>query len=197
MAKMKYLVIHCTDTGFNQQVTPDDICAWHKGALKNSDGTFTFLGKIVSAEELKKLILFFPSGKQVPANLTNGRGWSKVGYADMITRNGDLINLTPYNYDAVIDSSEVTNGAAGYNSESRHVVLCGGWSEDGKIKNGLVDGKNLFKPEQLYTAKQLERLKNYVGVQKKFVPSVIVKGHNELASKTCPNFSVKEWLKTF
>jgi len=191
---MKYLVIHCADTPYDREVTPDDICAWHKGALHNTDGTYTFLGRNYSAIQMAGKNLLFPSGKVVPAMQTNGRGWSQVGYSDLIQRQGKTLNLVSWNMDNVIDSAEVTNGAAGYNSVSRHVCLAGGWSVDGKSKDGKIDGVYV-EASKLYTVQQLDSLKQYIRIQKNICPDVIVVGHNSLSTKTCPNFNVAKFLK--
>lgn len=195
MAKMLNLVIHTADVPYDRVVTPDDIFMWHLGALQNSDGTYTFLSKKYNKSMLEKEILVLPSGKKIVASKTNGRGWSKPGYADMINQKGEVINLVPYDFDDVIDSTEVTNGASGYNSNSRHVVLVGGWSKDGKIKNGKKSNGTYMKAEELYTPEALKTLEAYIRMQLEIVPTLKIMGHNECASKTCPNFDVKIFLK--
>jgi len=195
MGKMKYLVIHTSDSPYNREVTPDDIATWHLGALKNSDGTYTFFGKTYTKAELDGWTLQLPSGKVLNALDTDGRGWAQVGYSDLIQRTGELINLVPYNDDEVIDSAEITNGAAGYNSQSRHVCLAGGWSEDGTIKDGHQDGVYL-EASVLYTPEQIATLVSYIALQRSMVPDVSVIGHNQLSTKTCPNFDVQVFLQT-
>lgn len=192
---MKYLVIHTTDSPFDREITPDDLYKWHLGPRKNSDGTFTFKGVVYTKEQLKGKKLTLPSGIVVNAIDIQGNGWKQVGYSDLIQRSGQLVNLVPYNDNNVIDSAEVTNGAAGYNSISRHVALAGGWTQDKTIKNGKnpKTGEYLL-PEELYTEKQLETLKRYIIAQKSLVPDVIVVGHNQLSQKTCPKFDVKKFL---
>lgn len=191
--KMNFLVIHCTDSPFTREVTPDDITMWHKGVRKNANGTYTFLGCVYTKKELWGKLLVLPSGLKIEALKTNGRGWSQVGYSDLIQRTGKIVNLVPWNMDDCIDSNEVTNGAAGYNSQSRHVVLAGGWSIDNKIKDGLING-HYFAPELLYSGGQLNSLRAYIKNQKEIVPLVNVVGHNELCGKTCPNFDIKNFL---
>jgi hypothetical protein len=200
MGKLTYLVIHTSDTPFNREVTPDDIAMWHLGALKNSDGTYTYLGKKITKKVLDTEYLTLPSGKKIKANQTVGRGWSVTGYADMIQRNGKLINLNPYDFDEKIDQWEVTNGVAGKNSVSRNIVLVGGWSADGKIKNGHVNG-DMKKPylniKDLYTTEQIQSLVDYVNMQLEVQPDLIVCGHNQLSTKTCPNFWVPDFIKEY
>lgn len=168
--KLKYLVIHTTDTPYNREVTEQMIRQWH----------------------------LTPKEK-------GGRGWSQVGYSDLIQRSGELVNLVPYNFDDKVDRWEVTNGVGGQNSYCRHVVLAGGWSKDGTIKNGqktITDSKGVKKNvyckiEDLYTPEQIQTLIKYVRMQREAVPGLKVVGHNDLASKTCPNFKVSEFLKDY
>ena len=194
MGKLTYLVIHTADTPYDREVTADDIALWHQGALKNSNGTYTFMGKTYSLANLKKQVLKLPSGKTINAANTNGRGWSKAGYADLIQRSGKLLNITPYNYDDQIETWEVTNGVANYNSVSRHVCLAGGWLPDNTNKTtGKLNGQYL-KASQLYTKAQIETLVKYIKMQLELQPNLIVCGHNQLAVKPCPNFKVPEFL---
>jgi N-acetylmuramoyl-L-alanine amidase len=195
MSKMTHLVVHTTDTPYNREVTPDDIALWHLGAKRIDRGMAIFKNKTIPQAILKSLILHLPSGKTISADKTNGRGWSQVGYSDMINRAGELINLVPYTFDDVVDSFEITNGAVGYNRNSRHVVLVGGWSKDGLNKTGYKTPGNLFLPEDLYTEKQIPTLIEYLEMQKQIVKTVEIVGHNEIAKKPCPNFDVQKFLK--
>ena len=60
-----------------------------------------------------------------------GRGWKQVGYTDLFHLNGGVERLVDNNEDANVDPWEITNGAAGYNSVSRHIVYAGGLPEEG------------------------------------------------------------------
>ena len=194
---MKYLVIHCTDSPYNREIIPDDLWKWHLGPKKNSDGTFVYQSKKYTKEQLKDVYMKLPSGKSIPVLSCGGRGWRQVGYSDLIQRSGKLLNLVPYTFDNVINSFEVTNGASGYNSVSRHVVLAGGWTNTNPvIKNGIDPStKKYMTPEMLYTPEQIETLLMYIEMQLRIVPSLIIVGHNQLAAKTCPNFDVNLFLK--
>ena len=90
MAKLKYLVIHCTATAEGREVSSADIRRWHTAPV--SEG---------------------------------GRGWKQVGYTDLFHLNGGVERLVDNNEDASVDPWEITNGAAGYNSVSRHIVYAG------------------------------------------------------------------------
>lgn len=139
MSRIKYLVIHCTDTPSGREVLKSDIEKWH----------------------IKE------------------RGWSRVGYSDMIHLNGELENLIDYDQDDTVDNWEISNGARGYNSKSRHVVYVGG-------SKGTDTRTNLQK----------ESLETYVKFMILRHPFIKVVGHNQLSKKNCPSFDVPKWLKS-
>lgn len=114
-----------------------------------------------------------------------GRGWKQVGYSDLIHLNGGVENLVKYNEDDIVEPWEVTNGAAGYNGTSRHVVYVGGLASDGKTA------------KDTRTAAQKEALKKYVRAFIRQHPGAEVVGHRDLPGvrKACPSFDVKTWLK--
>ncbi len=112
-----------------------------------------------------------------------GRGWSQVGYTDMIHLDGRTERLVDNNEDAVVDPWEVTNGAKGHNSTSRHIVYVGGVAQDGRT------------PRDTRTEKQYEALKSYVQDFHARFPTVKIIGHNEIAPKACPSFDVRKWLR--
>lgn len=147
-------------------------------------------------QKLKYLVLHCtatPEGREVsssdirhwhtdPVN-KGGRGWKQVGYTDMIHLDGKVERLVKNNEDANVDPWEITNGVAGKNSVSRHVVYVGGVGKDGKTA------------KDTRTPQQLKALEEYVKDFHKRFPSVRIVGHNELAAKACPSFDVKQWLK--
>ena len=112
-----------------------------------------------------------------------GRGWKQVGYTDLIHLDGQVERLVDNNEDANVDPWEVTNGVAGYNSTSRHVVYAGGVAADGKT------------PKDTRTRAQREAMEVYVKEFHCRFPQVRIVGHNELAAKACPSFDVQKWLK--
>jgi hypothetical protein len=111
-----------------------------------------------------------------------GRGWKQVGYTDMIHLDGKVERLVDNNEDARVDSWEITNGASGYNSKSRHVVYVGGVARDGKT------------PRDTRTPEQLKSLERYVKDFHRRFPHVRIIGHREIAAKACPSFDVQQWL---
>ncbi len=147
MAKLQYLVIHCTATPEGREVSAADIRRWHTSPL--------------------------------PA----GRGWRQVGYTDLFHLDGSVERLVDNNEDANVDPWEVTNGAAGYNSISRHIVYAGGCDAG-------------MKPKDTRTSAQREALKRYVLDFHAKHPNVRIVGHNQLAAKACPSFDVPQWLES-
>ena len=197
--RMKYLVIHCTASPLTDAVTPDLICQLHIGPKNNGDGTYLFKSKTYTKKQMEGKTIRLWSGAKIKALSANGRGWRQVGYSDMINSKGQLINLVPYSFDEVLNSYEVTNGAAGYNSVSRHIVLAGGYIQRNGvwIKNGKDPKTGLYlQPEELYTEDMMRTLRAYIEMQLRMVPSLIVVGHNQLTNqKTCPNFDVRKFLE--
>ena len=113
-----------------------------------------------------------------------GRGWKKVGYSDMIHLNGGVENLIPYNEDSSVDPWEQSNGAAGYNSISRHVVYVGGVDKYGK-------------PQDTRTEAQKASLLKYVKDFMRKHPEATVVGHHDLnPGKACPCFDAKKEYQT-
>ena len=148
MARLEFLVIHCTATPPGREVSADDIRRWHTAPVSKG-----------------------------------GRGWKQVGYTDIIHLDGSVERLVDNNEDNNVDPWEVTNGAKGYNSRSRHIVYVGGVAKDGKT------------PMDTRTDQQKEALKAYVLDFHKKHPSVRIVGHNALAGKDCPSFDVPAFLK--
>lgn len=110
-----------------------------------------------------------------------GRGWSQVGYTDMIHLNGVVERLVQNNEDANVDMWEITNGAKGFNSISRHIVYVGGLAADGKT------------PQDTRTTAQKEALLTYVTDFHRRFPDVKIVGHHDLnPAKACPCFNVKK-----
>lgn len=111
-----------------------------------------------------------------------GRGWRVVGYTDMIHLDGSVERLVDNNEDANVDPWEVTNGAKGYNSVSRHIVYVSGLDSKGKPKDTRTDA-------------QKRAMAEYVRDFHRRFPEVKIIGHNEVAAKACPSFDVQKWLK--
>jgi hypothetical protein len=101
----------------------------------------------------------------------------------MILLDGKVENLVPYNDNHYVEPWEITNGVAGINNVSRHVVYVGGCDKDGK-------------PKDTRTAAQKKALENYVVAFILKHPGILVAGHNQFANKACPSFDVAGWLRS-
>ncbi len=146
MAKLQYLVIHCTATPEGREVSAADIRRWHTSPIPT------------------------------------GRGWRQDGYTDLFHLDGSVERLVDNNEDGNVDPWEITNGAAGYNSVSRHIVYAGGCDAS-------------MRPKDTRTEAQKEALKKYVLDFHAKHPDVRIVGHNQLAAKACPSFDVPQWLQ--
>ena len=137
--------------------------------------TATPEGREVSAAEIRRW-------HTAPVS-QGGRGWKQVGYTDMVHLDGRVERLVNNNEDAQVDPWEVTYGAKGYNSISRHIVYVGGCDKAGK-------------PKDTRTEAQREALKRYVEDFHARFPQVKIVGHHELnPGKACPSFDVPTWLR--
>lgn len=126
-----------------------------------------------------------------------GRGWKQVGYTDLFRLDGRVERLVANNEDAYVDGWEITNGATGYNSVSRHIVYAGGCGKD-------------MKPKDTRTAAQRQSMAKYVLDFHARHPNVKIIGHRDLSPdkngngiiepwefmKACPSFEVSDWLKS-
>ena len=146
MARLKYLIIHCTDTPENREVTANDVISWHT------------------------------------APKPRGNGWKKAGYTDIIYLDGSLHNITPFDQDDDVDGFEVTNGARGYNSVSRHICYVGGKSVKGETKDTR-------------TSEQYDTLETYVLYTILRHPNVKVAGRYHFSPKKCPAFNVEKFCE--
>jgi len=147
VAKLEYLIIHCTAT---QE------------------------GREISREWIEQVHLV-------------GRGWSQVGYSELIHLDGTIETLVEYNDDDNVDRWEVTNGARGMNYKSRHIVYAGGVTAE------RINGK--FKPKDTRTDAQKKALEMYVKAHTTLHPNWKIAAHYHFAAKACPSFNVENWLE--
>ena len=133
-----------------------------------------------------------PEGREVKASdirawhtdpKPRGRGWAQVGYTELIELDGTIVQLVNNNNDNIVDGFEITNGATGYNSVSRHIVYAGGCDAT-------------MQPKDTRTPAQTEALKRFCLDFHAKHPSVKIIGHNDLANKACPSFDVAVWLNS-
>jgi len=186
MAKYLYLVIHCADTYPAFPLSKEVLEEWHKGP-RDENGQIVYLGK------------YYPNRESLPDDYINGksikvlygRGWDRLGYRDLIHRDGTIENLTPYEDDDEITSSEMTWGQPGFNADGVHVCL-----EGGRMPMPQPQPPMKGAEELLYTPQQLDSLLNYVLAETGNHPQIKVAGHYMLNNqKNCPNFDVAVWLK--
>jgi N-acetylmuramoyl-L-alanine amidase len=177
MGKLKYLVVHCTDTPPSMEVTAGTLMQWHLGPRDLDGGGVRYLGKDYRSR--KSLPDHYIGGVSIKE--LHGRGWDRLGYSVKIDRDGKREILTPYDNDDSVTSDEMTWGVAGINSVARHIVLVGG-------KGVLSEFSGHFTEEQdieLFAYCKLTILHH---------PNIIIVGHNQFADKTCPGFLVYDWL---
>ena len=147
--------------------------------------------------KLKQLVIHCtatPEGREVSADeirrwhcaplSEGGRGWRQVGYTALLHLDGAVERLVENTEGDVVDPWEITNGAAGHNSVSRHIVYAGGVAADGRT------------PKDTRTPEQREALATYVRDFHRRFPSVRIVGRNGLAAKAWPAGGGRGWLKT-
>lgn len=177
MGKLKYLVIHATDTPSSMTVTRDMLEQWHLGPRDLDGGRVRYKGRNYPSRKALPDVLI----GGVPIVKLQGRGWDRLGYYAIIHRDGKFEVLTPNNLDNEITPDEMTWGVAGINSEAIHVVLEGG-------KGALSEFGQHFTPSQD------EELFAFCKKMILHHPDIVVIGHNQKAEKTCPGFFVYDWL---
>ncbi len=171
--QIRFYVIHCTATKAGREVTGDEIRQWHLGPL-DLPGKVVYMGKDypnraalpnerIGGVDIKKL---------------KGRGWRKVGYPELIHLTGEKETLNHYNYDAIVDAWEITNGVAGINDTALHIVYVGG------------------VPGDTRTPAQNKTLRGEI--QKALInwPWILIAGHNQFDAKQCPSFDVREFCRS-
>jgi N-acetylmuramoyl-L-alanine amidase len=185
MNRLQYIVVHCLDTPRGRWITKGDLEMWHKGPRDLLNGKVRFLGRDYTSREDLPMVKI----NGVWVKKLNGRGWDRLGYADLIHHSGDIENLTSYDKDDFVDSDEITWGAVGINSVSRHVALEGGIHP--------VQGQKpiFFDFMELYTHRQWHALEDYLKQAVVDHPWVKIIGHSQVAYKSCPNTSIPEYCQ--
>jgi len=112
-----------------------------------------------------------------------GRGWSRVGYSDLIHLDGRIENLHEFDHDNWVDPGEITNGVRGFNGISRHICYVGGIDQKGE-------------PSDTRTHAQYQTLKTYILHMIHRHPDILIAGHCDLARKPCPSFNVQLFLNS-
>lgn len=118
-------------------------------------------------------------------------GWKQVGYHKLIGLDGTIEDLAPL--------SQVTNGVAGYNSDSVHICYKGGLKDvqidkNGKKKYIYGDTRTQAQIDAFYTAigQVLEELKKHQSID-----DITILGHRDLSPDLNGNGKIeeREWVK--
>jgi len=174
------LFIHCTATPEGMEVDGCNVKKWHNGPRDLQDGRVRFMGKnYASREDLPRVEIC-----GTPIKNLRGRGWSRVGYSVLFKLNGEQVHFEQWDGDKFIDPDEITNGAAGFNSVSRHICYAGGLDSNAKSS------------KDTRTEEQLEALRCFVANEVSIHESIKVVGHNQVSAKDCPSFDVPAWLES-
>lgn len=104
-------------------------------------------------------------------------GWSRIGYAYVIKRDGEV--------EEGRDANAVGAHVKGYNSVSLGICMVGGVDED-------------MNPENNYTPEQWDSLVELLETLTAKYPDAEILGHRDFpdVKKACPCFDVREWWKT-
>lgn len=103
------------------------------------------------------------------------KGWSNIGYHFVVDRQGDVCVGRPV--------ERVGAHAKGHNKNSIGICLIGGFGSDADDKF-----------EEHYTDLQRKALDNLIKDLTDEHSNAKIRGHNEVSSKACPGFRVKEYL---
>ena len=109
------------------------------------------------------------------------RGWSDIGYNMVLCRDGIVEPGRDLDEDGDV-IEEVGAHALGHNKNSIGICMIGGKAHPGQQPCN-------------FTAAQWQSLRTLVDNLLERFPGVEVLGHNDVSSKSCPTFDVKEWAK--
>lgn len=119
-----------------------------------------------------------PEGRRVTVSdvdaMHRQRGWKGIGYHYLVGLDGEIWQGRPVE----------TIGAhtEGHNANSIGVCYVGGVDHSMKAKDTRT-------PDQILSLVKL------IGDLHGQYPQATIHGHNEYATKACPSFDVKEWIK--
>jgi N-acetyl-anhydromuramyl-L-alanine amidase AmpD len=103
-------------------------------------------------------------------------GWKDIGYHFVIDRNGDIVEGRPIER----AGAHVRN----HNANSIGICLIGGWG-----------GATTDQFEEHFTELQRQALWKLLDDLTPKFPDARIRGHNEVAAKACPCFTVSEFIK--
>lgn len=143
--------------------------------------------------KIKRIVLHSTSGwntqttKSILEYWKNVLRWKQVGYHRLISNDGTIEKLAPL--------SEVTNGVAGYNSNSVHISYKGGLVSTTGGKYVYGDTRSQAQKEAFFTAIQevLEELQ-----QTQSIDDITIVGHRDLSPDPNGNGKIeeREWVKS-
>ncbi len=108
------------------------------------------------------------------------RGWKDIGYAYVIHLDGSIHKGRDLDHDGNVDE-EIGSHALGHNVSSIGICYIGGADKSMKPKDTRSNA------QKIALKKLVLRLKKKHNITK-------VIGHNEVSTKACPSFDVKNWL---
>lgn len=126
-------------------------------------------------------------------------GWKQVGYHWLIKPDGEAVQL--------LDIEESSNGVAGFNANAIHISYIGGIATMNTKVNGVESLKGTAIDNR--TAAQKKTQETLIRKYNIQFPEAVIQGHRDFSPdknrngviepnewmKTCPSFSVKEWLR--
>lgn len=155
--------------------------------------------------EIKRIVLHCTSGwpnqttESIKNYWKNNLGWKNVGYHKLISADGTIEDLAPL--------STVTNGVAGYNSDSVHICYKGGLKEitkEGKYIYG--DARTPAQVDAFYTA--IKQVFDWLSMENKKARDkglkepyklcdITILGHRDLSKDLNGNGKIetREWVK--
>lgn len=142
--------------------------------------------------KIRRIVLHCTSGwgnqttESIKSYWRNSLGWKQVGYHRLIGIDGTIEKLAPL--------SAITNGVAGYNSDSVHICYKGGLVRIDKGKHIYGDTRTQAQTGAFYTAihEVLLELKEYQSID-----DITILGHRDLSNDMNGNGKIetREWVK--
>lgn len=128
--------------------------------------------------KIKYIVIHCTAGSQnqsiesIKAYWKNTLKWKSPGYHFLIKPNGEAVRIAP--------DSQITNGVAGYNSNSIHISYIGGIDSKGQP----IDNRTTAQKQTIF-----DLLKQY----KKLYPNAIIQGHRDFSPDKNKNGKIDTW----
>lgn len=100
----------------------------------------------------------------------NTMGWRNPGYHIILPTEG---------FTVIADFNTVCNGVKGFNTHGVHISYIGGIDSNGRATDNRTES-------------QARLIEVFIEEMVKRFPGIKVLGHNEVSSKSCPSFKVKD-----